>query len=147
MPDFDLLNCWQVCVWSFNFLIVVGLLILRWREPSLERFVAYFFLVNGHELTQSYNISRPYRTFWLTPVLFALTSLFIIGTSYVTKPLESLVASLFCVAGCVPYFIQKRSERSGGFQQHFIPFPPQLTMTPPTAREQVEKGIEMLRVP
>ncbi|GAA5866191.1 hypothetical protein JCM1840_005106 [Sporobolomyces johnsonii] len=80
-----------VCAWTWNLLVVVGLLVLRVREPNLK---------------------RPYRTYLATPILFASTALFLIVLSCFSKPWQSLAAFIFCSAGTVPYYLQvRRSEK------------------------------------
>ncbi|ORY79365.1 amino acid permease-domain-containing protein [Leucosporidium creatinivorum] len=76
-----------VCAWTWNLAVVVGLLVLRVREPALK---------------------RPYRTWLPTPILFASTALFLIVLSCFSKPWESLAAFVFCIAGAVPYYFQTR---------------------------------------
>ncbi|GAA6000235.1 hypothetical protein JCM10207_007919 [Rhodosporidiobolus poonsookiae] len=71
-----------VAAWTWNLLVVVGLLILRVKEPTLK---------------------RPYRTHLVTPILFASTALFLIILSCFSRPWQSLAAFAFCVAGAVPY--------------------------------------------
>ncbi|GAA5974197.1 hypothetical protein JCM11641_003321 [Rhodosporidiobolus odoratus] len=79
-----------VCAWTWNLLVVIGLLVLRVQEPTLK---------------------RPYRTYLATPILFASTALFLIVLSCFSKPWQSLAAFAFCVAGAVPYYFQtRRSE-------------------------------------
>ncbi|GAA5855926.1 hypothetical protein JCM8547_000418 [Rhodosporidiobolus lusitaniae] len=80
-----------VCAWSWNLLVVIGLLVLRVQEPTLK---------------------RPYRTYLSTPILFASTALFLIVLSAFSKPWQSLAAFCFCVAGAVPYhFVKRREDR------------------------------------
>ncbi|KAK4051809.1 hypothetical protein OIV83_002514 [Microbotryomycetes sp. JL201] len=81
-----------VCAWTANMAVVLGLLVLRVREPNLK---------------------RPYRTWLPTPILFASTALFLLVLSTFSKPWESLAAYVFCVAGAVPYYIQQRAQAAG----------------------------------
>lgn len=60
---------------------------------------------------------RPYRTFLVTPILFASTALFLIVLSCFSRPIQSFAAFAFCVAGVVPYYLHVR--RSGAFQDDF----------------------------
>ncbi|BGP38489.1 hypothetical protein JCM10450v2_002437 [Rhodotorula kratochvilovae] len=76
-----------VCAWTWNLLVVIGLLVLRIQEPTLK---------------------RPYRTYLATPILFASTALFLIILSIFSKPWQSLAAFAFCVAGAVPYYLHVR---------------------------------------
>ncbi|GAA6028057.1 hypothetical protein JCM8097_001851 [Rhodosporidiobolus ruineniae] len=81
-----------VAAWTWNLAVVVGLLVLRVQEPTLK---------------------RPYRTYLITPILFASTALFLIVLSCFSKPWQSLAAFAFCIAGAVPYYFQnRRTERT-----------------------------------
>ncbi|KAM0788428.1 hypothetical protein ACM66B_001564 [Microbotryomycetes sp. NB124-2] len=84
-----------VAAWTWNLAVALGLLVLRVREPTLK---------------------RPYRTWLPTPILFASTALFLLVLSVFSKPWESLAAFLFCVAGAVPYHIQRRAQAAGNKQ-------------------------------
>ncbi|GAA5905358.1 uncharacterized protein JCM6883_006372 [Sporobolomyces salmoneus] len=79
-----------VCAWTWNFLVVVGLLVLRVTEPKLK---------------------RPYRTWLITPILFASTALFLLVLSAFSKPWQSLAGFLFCGAGTLPYYLQVRRKQ------------------------------------
>ncbi|GAA5995994.1 hypothetical protein JCM5350_007010, partial [Sporobolomyces pararoseus] len=79
-----------VCAWTWNFAVVVGLLVLRVREPTLK---------------------RPYRTYLMTPILFASTALFLLVLSAFSKPWQSLAGFLFCGAGALPYYLQVRRKQ------------------------------------
>ncbi|BGP14439.1 hypothetical protein JCM10213_004562 [Rhodosporidiobolus nylandii] len=91
--DFSILTMFYgVAAWTWMLLVVVGLLVLRVKEPTLK---------------------RPYRTWLVTPILFASTALFLIILSCFSKPIQSLAAFAFCIAGAIPYYWQtRRSERS-----------------------------------
>ncbi|KAI5479666.1 solute carrier family 7 (L-type amino acid transporter) [Pseudohyphozyma bogoriensis] len=78
-----------VIAWTWNLLVVIGLLVLRVREPSLK---------------------RPYRTFLATPILFCSTALGVLVLSFFSKPWESFAAFVFCLAGAVPYYFQTRRQ-------------------------------------
>jgi len=43
--------------------------------------------------------------------VFACTALFLLILSAFSKPLESLAAACFCVAGAVPFYFQDRRRR------------------------------------
>ncbi|KAK4058443.1 hypothetical protein OIO90_000602 [Microbotryomycetes sp. JL221] len=79
-----------VAAWFWYLMVIVGLFVLRVREPNLK---------------------RPYRTWLPTPILFASTALFLIVLSIFSKPWESFAAFIFCAAGAVPYYIQQRASR------------------------------------
>lgn len=90
-------------------MVVVGLLVLRVKEP---------------------NLNRPYRVWIVTPILFASTALFLIVLSCFSKPLESLAAfceshmqtrppdllltmpfhQVFISAGAVPWYVRKKAH-------------------------------------
>ncbi|GAA5879546.1 hypothetical protein JCM16303_003247 [Sporobolomyces ruberrimus] len=91
LGDFSNLTLFYgVCAWTWNFLVVVGLLVLRVKEPTLK---------------------RPYRTYLLTPILFASTALFLLVLSAFSKPWQSLAGFLFCGAGALPYYVQMRRKQ------------------------------------
>lgn len=54
---------------------------------------------------------RPYRTWLITPILFASTALFLLVLSAFSKPWQSLAGFLFCGAGALPYYLQVRRKR------------------------------------
>jgi L-type amino acid transporter 9 len=56
--------------WSFLFLDVLGLIILRWREPELD---------------------RPYRVNLIIPITFCIVVIFMVAASFVHAPIQSLV--------------------------------------------------------
>ncbi|KWU44069.1 amino acid transporter, partial [Rhodotorula sp. JG-1b] len=88
LGDFSNLTLFYgVCAWVWNFLVVIGLLVLRVQQPTLKRQVP------------------PYKTFIATPIAFASTALFLIVLSCFSKPWQSLAAFAFCVAGVVPYYV------------------------------------------
>lgn len=136
----------QVCAWTWNLLVVVGLLVLRVREPTLKRWI-FLLLSDAPAKSRADStppLCRPYRTYLATPILFASTALFLIVLSCFSKPWQSLAAFVFCSAGTVPYYLQVR--RSG------MPiFASQGTRTAadptglfsPLAEKQATEGLEM----
>jgi APA family basic amino acid/polyamine antiporter len=81
--QFSLLLC--------SFLAVLGLIVLRFREP---------------------NLARPYRV-WLypiTPVLFLLMTLWMMKCVLQDKPTESILGLLTVLAGLVVYFFSGRPD-------------------------------------
>jgi L-type amino acid transporter 9 len=56
--------------WSFLFLDVLGLIILRWREPELN---------------------RPYRVNLIIPITFCIVVIFVVAASSVHAPIQSFV--------------------------------------------------------
>lgn len=84
-----------VATYLFYFLTVLGLLVLRVREPNLE---------------------RPYRCWITTPVIFCCVSLFLLSRSVVAEPLTSLAVFVAVTLGILVYFIKVRkipAERQG----------------------------------
>lgn len=73
-----LLTFYGVAGYSFYFLTVLGLIILRVKEPNLE---------------------RPYRTWIVTPIIFCCVSLFLISRSVFARPLETLAVAAFVGVG------------------------------------------------
>jgi len=72
-------------------LAVLGLIVLRFREP---------------------NLARPYRV-WLypiTPVLFLLMTLWMMKCVLQDKPTESILGLLTVLAGLVVYFFSGRPD-------------------------------------
>ncbi|KAA8896310.1 amino acid permease-domain-containing protein [Sphaerosporella brunnea] len=78
-----LLTFYGVAGYSFYFLTVLGLIVLRYREPSLE---------------------RPYRTWISTPLIFCCVSLFLICRGVFSSPLQTLVVCAFVAAGVPVYW-------------------------------------------
>ncbi|TGZ80993.1 amino acid transporter [Ascodesmis nigricans] len=77
-----LLTFYGVAGYSFYFLTVLGLIILRVKEPTLE---------------------RPYKTWIVTPVVFCCVSLFLIVRSVVGRPWETVGVAAWVAVG-VPVF-------------------------------------------
>ncbi|KAJ9657361.1 hypothetical protein H2198_004372 [Neophaeococcomyces mojaviensis] len=69
--------------YSFYFLTVLGLIVLRIREPNLE---------------------RPYRTWITTPVIFCCVSLFLVSRAVVNEPGQTAIVLAFVVSGIPVYF-------------------------------------------
>lgn len=78
-----LLTFYGVAGYIFYFLTVFGVIVLRIREPDLE---------------------RPYKTYIVTPVLFCCVALFLVSRTIFERPLESLCAIVFILSGCPIYF-------------------------------------------
>ena len=74
--------------WIFYGAATVAVVVLRRREPSLE---------------------RPYRVWGypILPILFALAALAIVGNTLATKPRESLIGLALVLAGLPIYFLWK----------------------------------------
>ena len=80
-----LLTFYGVAGYSFYFLTVLGLIMLRFREPNLE---------------------RPYKTWITTPLIFCCVSLFLICRSVFGSPLETLIVAAFVALGVPIYFVR-----------------------------------------
>ncbi|GAK63612.1 L-methionine transporter [Moesziomyces antarcticus] len=84
----SLVNFYGVCSWAFYLASVLGLLVLRIKEP---------------------NLVRPYKTFLGTPILFAAVALFLLLMPIGSAPLEGLAALLFIAAGVPVYYLTQAS--------------------------------------
>ncbi|PKY06874.1 amino acid/polyamine transporter [Aspergillus campestris IBT 28561] len=86
-----LVTFYGVAGYIFYFLTVLGLIVLRIREPHLE---------------------RPYRTWISTPIIFCCVSLFLLTRAVIAEPLQTLIVVAFIVAGIPVYFwrIYRRDE-------------------------------------
>ncbi|RYP13667.1 hypothetical protein DL765_006797 [Monosporascus sp. GIB2] len=99
----ELLTFYGVAGYCFYFLTVLGLIILRVKEPNLE---------------------RPYKTWISTPIIFCCVSLFLLTRAVFAQPLHTLVVVAFVLTGIPVFFwrIQGRDQvakretgRSGGW--------------------------------
>lgn len=86
-----LLTFYGVAGYAFYFLTVLGLIVLRFREPDLE---------------------RPYKTWIVTPVVFCCVSLFLIGRSVVGRPIETLIVAAFVAAGVPVWWVRSGKKFS-----------------------------------
>jgi len=91
-----LIMFYGVVGWSWYFVTVLAVIILRVREPRLERF--YPFLSNV-------NVSRPYKVFITTPVIFCCSALFLLSRGIFSAPLQALFAACFMLAGIPLYYL------------------------------------------
>lgn len=78
-----LLTFYGVAGYTFYFLTVLALIVLRVREPALE---------------------RPYKTWITTPIIFCCVSLFLLSRAVVSEPLQTLLVIAFVAAGVPVYF-------------------------------------------
>ena len=78
-----------VAAYGFYFVTVLGLIILRVREPYLE---------------------RPYRTWITTPIIFCCVSLFLLSRAIFAKPAQVVIVVAFLIAGLPVYFWRVRSN-------------------------------------
>ena len=84
-----LLTFYGVAGYTFYFLTVLGLIILRVREPYLE---------------------RPYKTWITTPVIFCCVSLFLLTRAVIAEPVQTLVVVGFVILGVPVYFWRVRGK-------------------------------------
>ncbi|KAL2144283.1 hypothetical protein VTI28DRAFT_9271 [Corynascus sepedonium] len=84
-----LVTFYGVAGYTFYFLTVLGLIVLRVREPNLE---------------------RPYRTWITTPIIFCCVSLFLLSRAVFSQPLQTLIVVGFVVAGVPVYFWRVRGR-------------------------------------
>ncbi|OTA93447.1 hypothetical protein M434DRAFT_395592 [Hypoxylon sp. CO27-5] len=97
----ELVTFYGVAGYSFYFLTVLGLIILRVKEPHLE---------------------RPYRTWITTPIIFCCVSLFLLSRAVFAQPLKTLIVVTFVLSGIPVFFwriqgrdqVTKRESSSGG---------------------------------
>ena len=85
-----LITFYGVAGYTFYFLTVLGLIVLRVREPNLE---------------------RPYRTWITTPIIFCCVSLFLLSRAVFAQPLQTLIVVGFVVAGVPVYYWRVRGRR------------------------------------
>jgi amino acid transporter len=78
-----LVTFYGVAGYSAYFLTVLGLIVLRVREPYLE---------------------RPYKTWITTPIIFCCVSLFLLSRAVVAEPLQTLIVLIFIMVGIPVYF-------------------------------------------
>ncbi|KAK7414677.1 hypothetical protein QQX98_006445 [Neonectria punicea] len=78
-----LVTFYGVAGYTFYFLTVLGLIVLRVREPELE---------------------RPYKTWLTTPIIFCCVSLFLLSRAVFAQPIQTLTVVIFVVAGIPVYF-------------------------------------------
>ncbi|KAF2432299.1 amino acid transporter [Tothia fuscella] len=86
-----LLTFYGVAGYTFYFATVLGLIILRVKEPELE---------------------RPYKTWITTPIIFCCVSLFLLSRAVFASPGQTLVVVGFIATGVPVYFLWVR--RGGG---------------------------------
>ena len=89
-----LVTFYGVAGYLFYFLTVLGLIVLRIREPHLE---------------------RPYKTWICTPIIFCCVSLFLLSRAVIAEPLKSLIVVGFVVVG-IPVYFWRIYQRDGRVQ-------------------------------
>jgi amino acid transporter len=87
-----LLTFYGVAGYTFYFFTVLGLIVLRVKEPNLE---------------------RPYKTWITTPIIFCCVSLFLLSRAVFASPGQTLIVVAFVVAG-VPVYFWRVGRRDGG---------------------------------
>ena len=86
-----LVTFYGVAGYLFYFLTVLGLIVLRIREPHLE---------------------RPYKTWISTPIIFCCVSLFLLSRAVIAEPLQSLIVLGFVLVG-IPVYFWRIYQRDG----------------------------------
>ena len=96
-----LVTFYGVAGYTFYFLTVLGLIVLRVREPTLE---------------------RPYKCWIGTPIIFCCVSLFLLSRAIVRRPLQTVIVVVFIAAGIPVWYWRVRKsgrgkamENGGGF--------------------------------
>ena len=96
--DFTTLTTFYgVASYLFYFVVVVGLIVLRVKEPELE---------------------RPYKCWITTPVIFCCVSLFLVSRAVFAKPLQALVVVVFLIIGVPLYWWRVGSKRRRSGRRH-----------------------------
>ncbi|KAF9075259.1 amino acid transporter [Rhodocollybia butyracea] len=86
----SLVNFSVVASWFFYFLTVLGLVILRVKEPMLE---------------------RPYKTWIMTPLIFCGVALFLLFMPIIAAPLEAGAVLIFVLAGVPVYYLTRSNDQ------------------------------------
>ena len=86
-----LITFYGVAGYSFYFLTVLGLIVLRIREPNLE---------------------RPYKTWITTPIIFCCVSLFLVSRAVINQPFQTVIVIAFVASG-IPAYYWRVSRRDG----------------------------------
>lgn len=84
-----LVTFYGVAGYVFYFLTVLGVIVLRVKEPHLE---------------------RPYKTWITTPIIFCCVSLFLLSRAVFAEPLQTLIVVAFIIAGVPVYFWRIRGR-------------------------------------
>lgn len=84
-----LVTFYGVAGYTFYFMTVLGLIVLRVKEPNLE---------------------RPYRTWITTPIIFCCVSLFLLSRAVFAEPVQTLIVVAFVLAGVPIYFWRIRGR-------------------------------------
>ncbi|KAJ5231361.1 uncharacterized protein N7469_005949 [Penicillium citrinum] len=86
-----LVTFYGVAGYTFYFVTVLGLIVLRIREPHLE---------------------RPYKTWISTPIIFCCVSLFLLSRAIIAEPLQTLIVVAFIMTG-IPVYYWRIYQRDG----------------------------------
>ncbi|KAG5950718.1 hypothetical protein E4U53_004518 [Claviceps sorghi] len=78
-----LVTFYGVAGYTFYFCTVLGIIVLRVKEPQLE---------------------RPYKTWITTPIIFCCVSLFLLSRAVFARPIQTLAVVGFVIAGIPVYF-------------------------------------------
>lgn len=99
----SLTTFYGISSYLFYFLAVVGLIVLRVREPELE---------------------RPYKCWLVTPIIFCCVSLFLLSRTIFARPLQALIVLAFLAAGLPLYWWQigRRARRGQGSEKQWWQF-------------------------
>lgn len=84
-----LVTFYGVAGYTFYFLTVLGVIVLRVKEPNLE---------------------RPYKTWITTPIIFCCVSLFLLSRAVFAEPLQTMIVVAFVIAGVPVYFWRVRGR-------------------------------------
>lgn len=84
-----LVTFYGVAGYTFYFLTVLGVIVLRIKEPHLE---------------------RPYKTWISTPIIFCCVSLFLLSKAVFAEPLQSVIVVAFILLGIPVYFWRVRGR-------------------------------------
>lgn len=85
-----------VAGYTFYFFTVLGLIVLRVKEPDLE---------------------RPYKCWITTPIIFCCVSLFLLSRAVFAQPLQTLIVVAFILAGFPLYWWRMKGRSGQGRQQ------------------------------
>jgi amino acid transporter len=95
-----LVTFYGVAGYTFYFVTVLGLIVLRVKEPHLE---------------------RPYKTWIATPIIFCCVSLFLLSRAVFAQPLQTMIVVAFVMAGIPVYYWRIRGrDRSPTRRTHDI---------------------------
>ncbi|QPG97239.1 hypothetical protein C2857_006014 [Epichloe festucae Fl1] len=96
-----LVTFYGVAGYTFYFCTVLGVIILRVKEPQLE---------------------RPYQTWITTPIIFCCVSLFLLSRAVFARPIQTLAVVAFVIAGIPVYFWRvhgrDKLRKAGGGDAH-----------------------------